>query len=114
MDLLGKIRLKNENVEVDSLFKQISFLNDFFVFFFALEKYNTQINFYQTEEIIDLFTSRSLAFVLIFNMDLGVLVQLLTGYGMMAFFRNTSAMKFLVRYLGLFGHFSSIDSSEWF
>ena len=53
--------------------------------------------------------------------DLGLLelwhliyLRLLTGFGMLVFFTNLSLMKFQVRYLALFLHFSVIDSFEWF
>ena len=43
-----------------------------------------------------------------------IYLRLLTGFGMLVFFTNLSLMKFQVRYLALFLHFSVIDSFEWF
>ena len=40
--------------------------------------------------------------------------RLLTGFGMLVFFKNLSLMEFQVRYLALFLLFSVIDGFEWF
>ena len=40
--------------------------------------------------------------------------RLLTGFGMLVFFRNLSLMEFQVRYLALFLLFLVIDNFEWF
>ena len=40
--------------------------------------------------------------------------RLLTGFGMLVFFKNLSLMEFQVRYLALFPLFSVIDGFEWF
>ena len=43
-----------------------------------------------------------------------IYARLLTGFGMLVYFTNLSAMEFQVRYLVLFLLFSVIDGFEWF